>query len=256
MSFDGSLPGVFDQYIPTVWDNTFEVSLHFQDIAGGTPSDPNVAEGWIRSKLKETPKDDRIRQAIEELMASRNFSEKEAVEELNKQRNVNGFLRDPKTGQLFIRGAQLKAALKEAAGVALASGKLRSGNKTKAGSDANTSWGKTGKGTLSFVAEHIQVLSTKVLLFDENWAPLKDSTYIRQSFPVNPRTKQTGIQYTEICEQARLKAMVTSDWDFTDEQWGTLWVTGELQGIGASRSQDFGRYKVIGWDRQKQASAE
>ena len=28
-----------------------------------------------------------------------------------------------------------------------------------------------------------------------------------------------------------------------------IWLTGEQQGIGASRSQGFGRYEVTGWER-------
>ena len=248
--YDSSFGGVFAKYVPQVWSNTYEATLHFHDIAGGIPSDPKVAEGWIKSKVKDTSKDERIRQAVEELVILRGLTEEQAVEELNKKRNVNGFWRDKETGQLYIEGRQVKAALKEAVSVAVAAGTLKSGNRTKAGKESDAKWGNTGKGAISFAAEHIQVLTGKVLLYHKDWSPVLDHTRIKQSFPVNPITRQTGIQYTEICENVQAKVMVTSDWGFTEDQWATIWVTGNLQGIGASRSQDHGRYEVTGWVRQ------
>lgn len=251
-SYDESFGGVFAEFVPKVWKNTFEATIRFHDIAGGVPSDPKVAEGWIKSKVKDASKEEQIRRAVETLMMERNITEDEAVEELNKHRNVNGFKRTiPKAkgekGQLFIEGRQVKAALKEAVSVALAAGTLKSGNTTKSGAASDSKWGKTNKGAISFAAEHIQVMTRQVLLYDESWQPLTDHTYIKQSFPVNPITRQTGIQYTEICEKAWTKVIVTSDWDFTPEQWGVIWVTGNLQGLGASRSQDHGRYDVMAW---------
>lgn len=251
-NYDESFGGVFAKFVPKVWRNSFEATIRFHDIAGGVPSDPKVAEGWIKSKVKDASKEEQIRRAVETLMMERGITEDEAVAELNKHRNVNGFKRTlPNTkenpGQLFIEGRQVKAALKEAVSVALAAGTLKSGNKTKGGADADSRWGKTGKGAISFAAEHIQVMTRQVLLYDEAWQPVTDHSYVKQSFPVNPITRQTGIQYTEIVEKAWTKVIVTSDWDFTEEQWGVIWVTGNLQGLGASRSQDHGRYDVMEW---------
>lgn len=247
-SYDGTFGGVFAKYVPEVWDNCYEATIHFLDIAGGIPSDPKVAEGWIKSKVKDTSKDERIRQAVEELMVLRNCTEEQAVEELNKKRNVNGFWRTEQ-GQLYIEGRQVKAALKEAVSVAVASGKLKSGNKTKAGKDSDSKWGLTSKGAIGFFAEHLQVKTRQVLLYTPEWKPVLDHTRIKQSFPVNPITRQTGIQYTEICEEVYAKVIVMSDWNLTDEQWGKIWATGYFQGLGASRSQDHGRYEVVAWER-------
>ena len=40
-----------------------------------------------------------------------------------------------------------------------------------------------------------------------------------------------------------------SDYEFTDDEWAALWLTAERQGLGASRSQGFGRFTVTQWDR-------
>ena len=71
---------------------------------------------------------------------------------------------------------------------------------------------------------------------------------ILQSFPKNPRTGQTGIQYTEVIDEASFDFTIISDHKFTDQEWAMLWLTGEQQGIGASRSQGFGRYEVTRWE--------
>ncbi len=70
---------------------------------------------------------------------------------------------------------------------------------------------------------------------------------------MNPITKQTGIQYTEVCKNALVEVEVTTDCeDYSDKEWATIWLTGNLQGIGAARSQDHGRYSVIGWEKISQ----
>lgn len=37
--------------------------------------------------------------------------------------------------------------------------------------------------------------------------------------------------------------------EFSAEQWALLWLTGEQQGIGATRSMGYGRYAVTHWER-------
>jgi hypothetical protein len=61
----------------------------------------------------------------------------------------------------------------------------------------------------------------------------------------------TGIQYEEVVDPVEVDFSVITDYEFTPEQWALLWLTGEQQGIGATRSQGFGRYHVIRWERVK-----
>ena len=42
---------------------------------------------------------------------------------------------------------------------------------------------------------------------------------------------------------------VVTDHDFTDKDWAMIWTTGELQGLGASRSQGYGTYTVTKWEK-------
>jgi hypothetical protein len=224
---------VFAKYTPSVWPYRFAGTLFIPSIAGGTPSDPNVAEGWIRSKT--TSKHDLVRDFVMTIMAERGISLEEATQEADRLKHLNGFKRNDQG--LYIDGRQLKAAIKEAASVARAADKLKD------------RWGTTRKGVLSFTAEHIQVVDDRLYLHTEDGQPVTDAHEVVQSFPKNARTGQTGIQYTEVCHDVMLDFTVISDWEFTPEEWAIIWGTGEMQGVGATRSQGMGRYSVVRWDQ-------
>jgi hypothetical protein len=227
------MSSVFAEFTPQAWPYRFAGTLHIRTLAGGIPSDPKVAEGWLRTKL--AGKDDLIRDAVAEVMAERGITAEEAARELDRLKHLNGFKRDSeRDGELYIEGRQLKAAIKESASVAAAASKL-----------PIQKWGKTNKWIFAFVAEHIQVLEERLYL------GVTEPSDVLQSFPKNERTGKTGIQYTEICQDVKTDFTVISDHDFSAKDWAMLWLTAEQQGIGASRSQNFGRYEVVRWERVK-----
>jgi len=233
-----STKNVFADYIPKVYPFTFRGRLQIETVMGGTPSDPNVAAGWLKTKLGVT-KEDALAEAVAEVMAERGIDENAAMEVVNKRKHLNGFKKDEEG--LYIEGRHLKAALKEAASVARAAENLAS------------RFGATNKGTLSFVAEHIIVVEDRLYLghFDQvkgKVVAVTECDEVIQSFPRNPITRQTGIQYTEAVHNAVVEFTIQTDWPFTKDEWAAIWVTGGNQGIGASRSQGYGRYKVTQWD--------
>lgn len=219
------MTSVFAAYAKQAWPYQFTGELHIGTIAGGVPSDEHVAEGWLRSKLAD--RDDLIREAVATTMAERGITAEEAAREVDMLKHLNGFKRD--SAGLYIEGRQLKAAIKEAVSVAVAAGKIR-----------QRGWGKTNKGALSFVAEHVQVMEDRLPL------GIAEPTGIMQRFIHSFRG--TGIQYEEYAENVKVGFTIGCDYDFTDEEWAMIWLTGEQQGIGASRSQGFGRYQVTRWE--------
>lgn len=220
------MTSAFATYTNTAWPHRYNATITVHNLAGGTPSDPRVAEGFLKTKLAD--KDDLIREMVTQIMVDRGITADEAVIEADKLKHLNGFKRDDQG--LYIEGRQLKAAIKEAAGVARATDKLKA------------KWGATNKGVLGFVAEHIMVVEDVLHL------GVTEPSRVLQSFPKNPRTGQTGIQYTEVIDEASFDCTIISDHKFTDQEWAMLWLTGEQQGIGASRSQGFGRYEVTRWE--------
>ncbi|WP_042408135.1 hypothetical protein [Streptacidiphilus carbonis] len=223
------MTSAFASFTNQAWPHRFSGTITVTNLAGGTPTDPKVAEGWLRTKLAD--KDDLIREMVAQTMVDRGVTADEAASIVDTNKHLNGFKRNDHG--LYIEGRQLKAAIKEAAGVARATDKLKG------------RWGATNKGVHGFVAEHIMVVEDTLQL------GVIEPTRVLQSFPKNPRTGQTGIQYTEVIDEASFDFTVISDHKFTDEEWAMLWLTGEQQGVGASRSQGFGRYEVTRWEAQR-----
>lgn len=221
------MTSAFATYTDRAWPHRFNATITVRNMAGGVPSDPRVAEGWLRTKLTDN-RDDLIRDLVAQTMVERGITADEATELVDITKHLNGFKRNEHG--LYFEGRQLKAAIKEAASVARAADKLKK------------QWGATNKGVLGFVAEHIMVVEDTLQL------GVTEPSRILQSFPKNPRTGQTGIQYTEVIDEATFDFTVISDHKFTDEEWAMLWLTGEQQGVGAGRSQGFGRYEVTSWE--------
>lgn len=230
---------VFDEWRPKAYPYVFAVELSVGEIHGGTPTDPKVAEAWLKTKLG-LEKDDLIREAVAEVMVDRGVTADEATQAVSANRHLNGFKRGE--NGLFIEGRQVKAAIKEAANIRWPNGRWsfdKNGKvrlATKEGTERTS-----GKATRSFIAEHVSV--------QENRIPLGvvEPSGVNQSFVHTWRG--SGIQYEEYVTDAKLSFTVASDVEFSDEHWALMWLTGEQQGIGASRSQGYGRYEVTRWER-------
>jgi hypothetical protein len=225
------MPSVFANEQAEFFPFRFSGQLTVACLAGGTPTDQNVAEGWLKTKLKAS--DDLIREMVGEVMVDRGVSAEEAARIVDTMKHLNGFRRDD--AGLYIEGRQLKAALKEAASCAMAADKLQT-----------RGWGKTNKGLLSYLAEHVFIEQTKLHLFDQDGAQITEPSGINQRFVHTFRG--SGIQYEEYVNNAVIDFTVIADHDFTDREWAAIWTSGEQQGIGASRSQGYGRYEVTRWD--------
>ena len=225
------MTSVFSSFQSKAWPFRFAGTLHVSTIAGGIPSDDKVAEAWLKTKLAD--KDDLIREAVAKTMVERGITAEDAAKEVDSLKHLNGFKRDD--SGLYIEGRQLKAALKEAVNIAANAGKI-----------TTKGWGKPDndnykKGIKAWFPEHVFVLEDRLHL------GVAEPTGIIQRFVHTPRG--TGIQYEEYVEDAKVSFTIATDHQFADDQWAMIWLTGEQQGIGASRSQGFGRYEVTSWER-------
>lgn len=214
------MTSVFADYRTTTFPYRYRASLLVHEIHGGVPSDPNKGEGWIKSKL--ALKDDLIREMVVDAMAERGVNAEEAVAESVALKHLNGFKRD--SSGLYIEGRQVKAAIKESANIRW----------------PKERWGISKKGTRSFFAEHVFVEEDRISL------GVEEPSGIHQRFVHTWRG--AGIQYEEYVADAKVTFHVLTDYEFTTAQWAALWTTGEMQGIGASRSMGFGTYDVTEWE--------
>jgi hypothetical protein len=217
---------VFEKHVPRILKHRYAGSLLVHHLVGGTPSDPKVAEGWIRSKLDST--DALVQDAVAEIMEERGLESSEAAAELARRKHLNGFRRDD--SGLYIEGRCLKACLKEAGGILISN------------LWAKRKWGSTSKGTLSFLPEHLSIDEDRLYL------GVTEPTGVDQRFISTFRG--TGIQLEEYVDDAKISFTLSTDYDFSDDDWGDLWVTAERQvGLGASRSQGFGKFVVTSWEK-------
>jgi hypothetical protein len=221
---------VFAKYRDLTWPYRYAGTLHIDTIAGGIPSDEKVAEAWLRTKLEN--KDDLIREAVAETMAARGVGKEEAAQIVASMKHFTGFKRDS-TG-LYIEGRQLKAAIKEAAMIAVAAERI-----------PLRGWGVTSKYLKAFVAEHIMVIEDTLHLKIDG-VPVTEATGITQQF-VHTQYGSAP-HYKEFVAGTTIDFTVITDYFFTEEHWMHIWSTGEQEGIGASRSGGFGRYAVTRWD--------
>lgn len=205
--------------------------LHVGTLVGGVPQDPKVAEAWLQSKI--AGKDDLIRKTLAEIMTEQEVTAEKALELLNDRKNLVGFRRDhSRDGELYIEGRQLKAALKEAVSVACAAGKIKI-----------KGWGETRKFLTNYFPEHCFITEERLYL------GVTKPTDIMQHF-IHSRFG-SSISYQEFVANAQLDFTVVTDHLFTPDEWALIWTTGEMQGIGASRSQEYGRYLVTQWERTR-----
>lgn len=143
-------------------------------------------------------------------------------------------------GTLYIEGRQIKAALKEGVAVAANAGKIS----TKSwGNPDNSTYKKQLKG---WFPEHVFVPEFAIPLM-RNGEYIKEPDGVLQKFIHTHRGDAIG--YEEYVQGADITFTVKTDVELTFEQWGMIWLTGQDQGIGASRSQGYGVYEVTGWEQ-------
>lgn len=213
------------EYRTGAYPYKFEVELLVGTLVGGVPSDPRVAEGWIRTKMG-VDSDTALQQMVAQVMADRGVTPEEAIKIANEMKNLNGFKRDQETGELYIEGRQVKAMIKEAVGVAVAVKKVN-----------QRGWGETRKNLLSFTAEHMFVWEENILL------GVKEPSGVHQRFVHT--WKGTGIQYEEYVTDATVKFTVLSDYGFEEKDWAAIFLTAEKQGLGATRSMGYGTFETV-----------
>lgn len=216
------MTSVFAADHDAIYEHRYDATITVDRLVGGIPTDPKVAEGWLRTKLGD--KDDLIRDMVAKTMIERGIDADEAASEVDQLKHLNGFKRD-EDGGLYIEGRQLKACIKEAGNIRWPKAK----------------WGPSNKGTRSFFAEHIFVVEDQLPL------GVDVPTGIHQRFVHTWRGN--GIQYEEYVDHASFDFTVITDHKFSDSEIAALWITAEQQGIGATRSQGFGRFQVTRWER-------
>jgi len=269
------MPNPFGDLQAKAWPFWYEASMLVSNICGGVPSSEKTAEAWVRAKLQDTRSDAEVKavvaQTVEDLrvtnkaagrtaegagielvkadelaekpgkvMTAEELTEAAVIQVAKDMAGLNVFKRT-EAGILYIEGRQVKAALKEAVSVAANAGKIS----TKGwGNPDNAAYKKQLKG---WFPEHVFIPETTIPLMTADGEMITEPTGTLQKFVHTHRGDAIG--YEEYLDQARVVFRVKTDVELTREQWGMIWLTGQDQGLGASRSQGFGVYEMDGWQQ-------
>lgn len=214
---------------------TYDVTIEFRSkLLGGVPKDPKVIEGWLRTKTGISNEEE-IRQMMlrtltdlgAEVSPSMTYEQLvEASEHLAASKQTNGFKRSPEG--LYIEDRQIKAAIKESVNI------LYAGDR----------WGKTKKGPRNFTAERVFVSPERIHL--GRMEP--DGVEMLIVHVMRPQGPVSSLSYHEFVEkpECSFRVSVTRD-EIDHENWPEIWLHAEENGLGACRSQSFGRFEVTKW---------
>ena len=215
---------------------TYACEIHFRGkLLGGIPKDPHIIEGWLRSKAGISDTDEvrlaMLRTLVElgaEVTPDMSYDQLvDASKSLAAVKNTNGFKRN--ADGLYIEDRQIKAAIKEAVNI------LYAGDR----------WDKTKKGPRSFAAERVFIRPPEVAL-GRTEPDGVELLMVHASTPMGPRS---SLSYHEYVNQARLSFEVQVARDQIEhEHWSEIWELCQENGLGACRSQSYGRFDVTRWE--------
>lgn len=227
--------GIFDQDVDLFV--TYRAEVRFRDkLMGGIPLDPKIIEGWLRSKAG-IEKEDEVKRAMLQTLyelgvdvrPDMTIAELErASESLAATKQTNGFKRDE--NGLYIESRTIKAAFKESTNILFSAER----------------WGATRKGPKSFLAERVFVSPDHVSLDRRD----PDGVELFIGHTSGPKGPQSNLTYYQFVHGAVITFDVMSANDGIQlDHWKQIWVLMQENGLGALRSQGFGRFDLERFER-------
>lgn len=241
--------GIFDR--ESTLFTTYRATLVFRGkVMGGTPKDPKLIEGWIRAKAGVSDTEElrhMVYQTLAQLGAdvSPGMSMDEMIrasEHLAAVKQTVGFKHDDHG--LYLEARHVKAMLKESVNILFDGDKW--GQRQKRSKDAKPGDMTGGKGPKAFVAERVFVNPDRIYLGAAE--PSGVDMLIGHIEEWNGNTRST-LTYHEYVERPtiRFEVMVARD-SVPHEAWPLIWQHAQENGLGAVRSQSYGRFDIEQWE--------
>lgn len=209
-------------------------------LLGGIPKDPKVIETWLRSK--GISQDEEVRQMLMrtlielgiEVTPDMTYEQMvEASGQVAALKQTNGFKQNGEG--LIIESRQIKAAIKESVNILY----------PWADPDGKAfRW--HNKSARNYVAETVFIDCDNIPLGKSE----PDGVELMLIHANGPKGPVNSLAYFEYVERPTLAFSVMATRDgVKPEQWAEVWVHAQENGIGACRSQGFGRFDVVQWDK-------
>lgn len=232
--------------VPEIDDffTTYDTKIQLRNlIVGGVPSDPSVIRKWLEARMDLD--DPALAELLAQTIAERDapMTAQEKVDVLMKSEqapSVNGFKRDPITGELVYESRCLKAALKEACNSAYP-------GTDYPGKTANKTVGAR-KGLMSTMAERVFIREPFLGL------GVKEATRTEERIKhvMTPKGPKSAISSVEVVERPIITFQVHVHDDFLPrEAWAKIWTRLEDIGIGADRGRSDGQFDLVEFTKLK-----
>lgn len=224
----------------------YRCEITFRDkVLGGTPKNPEIIEGWLRTKTMVSDdaeiKQMMLRTLVElgaEVSPDMDFEDLEkASQKLAAIKQTNGFkVQGTNDKVLCMEDRQVKAMLKEAVNVLYGA--------------IGERWGKSRKGPRGFTAERV-FISPSFIPLTKNGKGLTqpdgvELLIVHADTPQGPRSSLAYHEYT-VGASIEFEIEVLRN-ELEPEKWPEIWVYCQENGLGACRSQSYGRFDVTKWE--------
>lgn len=258
------MQGVFDDYDDNLF-TYYAVTLEFRDrIVAGIPSDKRVIEQWIMRGMGVTRQDEvqvLTTQTLREIGVNvddiwpgeeKSFQNlRTAAEAIASKSQTTVFKRNPALG-LYIESRQVKAMLRESCNILWPWDNIGWGGKTTVDKKSGEEKQTRGKSPRSYLIETISIEPLNISLGVHEPTGI-DLALQHVTGPQGPRS---ALGYYEYVERPIVSFLVMTLRDrLGEDRWRDLWRYAQQHGVGAKRSQDFGRFKVVRWDKIPMAEA-
>lgn len=211
-------------------------------LMGGTPRNPKVIEGWLRSKAKITERDELDEMILQTMRDTGvEFDDDMPIDEVidkvvdsHALKNTVGFRSAPDIG-VYLESRCVMAAIREAISIRYPWPVAK--------------WGPTRKNAKSWAAERICVFPERISLGRIE----PDGVMPFTGHVSGPQGRRSTLTNYEYVEDAVLDfEMHVADCDeISDEQWRNILIQVGMGGLGALRSQQHGKCYVSRFERRK-----
>lgn len=232
--------------VADIW-TYYRVRIQYRNkVMGPAPTDPKMIEAWIRKGMGINDVLELRRLTVEtaielgyDVDPDATMDELfKAAEKMAGTKKTNGFKRHPEHG-LYIEGRTAKAMLKEVVNIKYPSQAER--------------WGLTRKAPTGFLAERVFVDPDDIYL--SRWEP--DGVLTVIGHVRTPKGERSTLAYVEYCAQPEIEfGIKVMDDCILENQWRVIWAVAQENGLGAMRSQGYGRFDVLDFEQIKKGEWE
>jgi len=216
---------------------------------GGTPKNPEVVEGWLRSKTGVTDAEEvqsMVRRTMIEQGTWRTDMTQDEIDAATKlvaqSRETTGFKIDE--NGLYIEQRQVKAAIKESTSILFPGERWGATRRTNAKGENVAAY--QGKAPRSFVAERVFVSPEHISL--GRFQP--DDVELVIGHIIGPQGPRSTLGYHQYVLRPELTFDVLVMRDCVEDQhWYDIWTHMEENGLGALRSQGYGTFDLTHFER-------